>query len=490
MIAVLGGGPAGLTAAYELSKLGLRAIVLEKDPRTVGGIARTVEHHGYCIDIGGHRFFSKSQEIEDFWTEVFGDRFITCSRLSRIYYNDRYFDYPLKAVNALKGLGPIEAIRCVASYGWAQLFPVKNPVTYEDWVRNGFGQRLFEIFFKTYTEKVWGMGTREITADWAAQRIRTMTLAAAIKDSVLPPRTPGSDKDQAYPLMNEFRYPPRGPGQLWEHVAELLKERGSPVQLGHEVLQVRHRGGRVVSVLVENQKGETQEVVATDFISTLPIRDLVNVLEPAAPKAVRDAANGLRYRDYLTVVLMIDRKDLFPDNWLYIHEPGVRVGRIQNYKAWSAQMVPDQTKSSLGLEYFCFEGDGLWSSSDQELIALATRELGALDICQADEVFDGVVVRQTKAYPVYDADYKANVGVVREYVEANLPNLHLVGRNGMHHYNNQDHSMMTALLTARNIAAGSKLYDPWKVNNDAEYHEEARPQDEDRTGRLMPRKVA
>ncbi len=489
MIAVLGGGPAGLTAAYELSKLGLRAIVLEKDRKTVGGIARTVEHHGYHIDIGGHRFFSKSQEVEDFWTEVFGDQFINCNRLSRIFYNDKYFDYPLKAVNALKGLGPVEAIRCIASYGWAQLFPVKNPVTYEDWVRNGFGQRLFEIFFKTYTEKVWGMGTREITADWAAQRIRTMTLAAAIKDSVLPPRTPGSDRDQAYPLMNVFRYPPHGPGQLWEHVAELLKERGSPVQLGHEVLNVRHRDGRAISVLVENEKGEAQEVVATDFISTLPIRDLVNVLEPAAPKTVRDAANALRYRDYLTVVLMINRKDLFPDNWLYIHEPGVRVGRIQNYKAWSAQMVPDPAKTSLGLEYFCFEGDGLWSSSDEELIALATRELASLRICQADEVFDGVVVRQVKAYPVYDADYKANVGVVRDYLEANLPNLHLVGRNGMHHYNNQDHSMMTALLTARNIALGARL-DPWKVNTDAEYHEEATVDGDDRSGRRMPERIA
>jgi protoporphyrinogen oxidase len=317
-----------------------------------------------------------------------------------------------------------------------------------------------------------------------------MTLAAAIKDSVLPPRTPGSDKDQAYPLMNEFRYPPKGPGQLWQRVADLLKERGSPVRLGHEVLQLRHGGGRVASVVVEDAEGETHDIVATDFISTLPIRDLVGMLEPAVPKLVRDAANALRYRDYLTVVLMIDVKELFPDNWLYIHEPGVRVGRIQNYKAWSTQMVPDQTKSSLGLEYFCFEGDGLWSSSDEELIALATRELAALRICRADQVFDGVVVRQVKAYPVYDADYKANVGVVREYLEANLPNLHLVGRNGMHHYNNQDHSMMTALLTARNIAAGSRIYDPWKVNNDAEYHEEARPQDEDRTGRLMPRKVA
>jgi protoporphyrinogen oxidase len=289
-------------------------------------------------------------------------------------------------------------------------------------------------------------------------------------------------------LIDEFRYPRLGPGQLWERVRDVLAERGQPVMMGYRVRALRRRSRRVISAVVDDPAGNRVEVPGHQFISSLPIRDLVLGLEPRAPEPVRRAASALGYRDFLTVALMIRREQVFPDNWIYIHDPTVKVGRIQNFKNWSPAMVPDPATTCLGLEYFCFEGDGLWSAGDGELIELAGRELAQLGICSAEEIFDGAVVRQQKAYPVYDDNYQANVATVREYLEAALPNVHLVGRNGMHKYNNQDHSMLTALITARNIALGTTL-DPWKVNADAEYHEEVTAA-EDTSGRRVPTRLA
>ncbi len=483
----MGAGPAGLTAAYELQKHAVPVTVLEKDPQFVGGISRTVEHRGYRFDIGGHRFFSKSQEIEDLWSEVLGNELRTCGRLSRIYYRNRYFDYPLKATNALFNLGPFETIRCMSSYAWARIHPVKNPQTLEDWVSNQFGHRLFSIFFEVYNEKVWGMSAKEVSADWAAQRIKGLNLGAAIKGALLPkPKAKKGKGTVITTLIDEFRYPRLGPGQMWERVRDILRERGQTVAMGQSVEAIRHANGRVTSVTVRDAQGNVSEVGGSDFISTLPVRELVDKLEPAAPDAVRQAANSLRYRDFLTVAVVVNKDQMFPDNWIYIHDPTVKVGRIQNFKNWSKDMLADPKTTCLGMEYFCFEGDGLWTSSDQDLVELARRELVALGMCQPGDVAWGVVVRQPKAYPVYDDVYKQHLKVVKDYVEANLPNLWLVGRNGMHHYNNQDHSMMTALLVARNIATGAH-FDPWKVNTDAEYHEEARFDEEDRSGRLVPK---
>ena len=482
---ILGAGPAGLTAAYELRRHRVPITVIERDPRYVGGIARTIEHQGYRFDIGGHRFFSKNQEIEDLWTEILGGEMLTRGRLSRIYYRDRYFDYPLRAVNALRNLGPVETLRCLASYARARLRPIPDPRTFEAWVSNQFGRRLFSMFFKTYTEKVWGMSTTDLSADWAAQRIKGLDLAEAIKRAILPERAGRGRETVVTTLIDRFRYPRLGPGQLWEHVAALLAEQGFPVAMGQEVVAIHHDAGRVRSVHTRDRAGRVRELPGAEFISTLPIRELVERCDPPLPPAVRAAANSLRYRDFLTIAVVIDRAAVFPDNWIYVHEPGVRVGRIQNFKNWSPDMVPDPATTCLGLEYFCFAGDGLWESRDDDLVELAGRELARLGMCRPTEVRWGVVVRQPKAYPVYDDGYQRHLAVIREHLARALPNLHLVGRNGMHHYNNQDHSMMTALLVARNIALGTR-YDPWKVNTAAEYHEEARPEDTDRSGRLVP----
>jgi protoporphyrinogen oxidase len=493
-VVIMGAGPAGLTAAYELSRHGIRSTVLEADPRFVGGLARTVEANGYRFDIGGHRFFSKSQEIEDLWTEILGDEMLSRERLSRIYYRNRYFDYPLKATNALLNMGVLETLRCGLSYAWARIHPVKNPVSLEDWVRNQFGYRLFSIFFKTYTEKVWGMSTKELSADWAAQRIKGLSLMAAVRSAILPERfRKGGREAVIKTLIDRFRYPRLGPGQMWELVTARLRAAGNTVELGSRVVAIHHRDGRVRSVTVVTASGTTREVVGTDFISTIPVRDLIGMLAPAAPDPVSQAAAQLRYRDFLSVAVVVNRETVFPDNWIYIHDPSVKVGRIQNFKNWSPAMVADPKKTGLGLEYFCFEGDGLWTMSDAELVDLARRELASLRICRPDEVLSGTVMRMPKAYPVYDDVYKQHLKVIRDHLDFALPNLDLVGRNGMHHYNNQDHSMMTGMLVARNIALGAN-YDPWLVNTDAEYHEEERAGEaaggDGQAGRQVPQRIA
>ncbi len=486
-VVIMGAGPAGLTAAYELvMRHQVGVTVLEKDPRYVGGISRTVEQDGYRFDIGGHRFFSKSQEIEDLWTEIMGEDLLVRPRLSRIIYRGKYFDYPLKAFNALFNLGPVETVRCIASYARARLFPTRNPQSLEEWVTNQFGHRLFSIFFKTYTEKVWGISTKELSADWAAQRIKGLSLSEAIKNALLPRRNK-SGGAVIKTLIDEFRYPRRGPGELWERTAGLIGERGYPVLMDQEVVSIQHDGSQVTGVVTADAEGNRTVQRGTHYISTLPMRELVRAFDPPLPAFVQQAAESLKYRDFLTVALIVNRAELFPDNWIYLHDPEIVAGRIQNFKNWSAEMVPDPSTTCLGLEYFCFEGDGLWTSSDEDLVKLASKDLLTLKMCRPDEILGGVVVRQPKAYPVYDDEYKQHVRTIRDYLEEHAPNLQLVGRNGMHHYNNQDHSMMSALCAARNIAVNANL-DPWSVNTDAEYHEGTRDV-EDTSGRLVPQRA-
>lgn len=406
-------------------------------------------------------------------------------RLSRIVYNGRFFDYPLKALNALVNLGPIETVRCMASYATARLFPTRNPKTFEDWVTNQFGARLFRVFFKTYTEKIWGMSSKEISADWAAQRIKGLSLFEAIKNSFLP--TARRNKGTVVKtLIDEFRYPRLGPGQLWERVTEIVEQHGSTVLLGRDVIQLRHSNNQITGIVTRDSLGDTTLICGSSFISTMPMRELVRALDPPAPDNIRRAAERLKYRDFLTVVLIVDKADMFPDNWIYLHDPHVVAGRIQNFKNWSPEMVPEPHKTCLGLEYFCFEGDPLWASSDEDLVNVAKEDLMRLQMCSREQIVRGVVVRQKKAYPVYDDEYKTHVGLVRDYLEQHATNLQLVGRNGMHHYNNQDHSMMTALCAARNIALHAEL-DPWNVNTDAEYHEGIR-HGHDASGRQQPRR--
>jgi protoporphyrinogen oxidase len=490
-VVVMGAGPAGLSAAYELTRHGAPVTVVEKDPRQVGGIARTLEFMGCRFDVGPHRFFSKSAEIEALWTEVLGDQIRPVSRLTRILYRGKFFDYPIRASNAFLNLGPYETARCLLSYAQARLHPVVDPQSFEDWVSNQFGRRLFEIFFKTYTEKVWGIPTSELSADWAGQRIRGLNLVEVIRNALLPASWRGGEHAIVKTLVDSFRYPRLGAGQMWESVAARLKAAGHPVRLGEEVMAVRHAGGRVLSVAVRDGAGNTLDVLGSEFISTMPIRELIAKLQPTAPSIVRAAADALGYRDFITVNMVVDRADVFPDQWIYVHDPGVKVGRIANFKNFSSAMVDDAGLSGLGMEYFCFDRDSMWRWPDAELLDLGRRELVALGICRADEVKAGMVYRQPKAYPVYDGAYLGNVAVVREWVQRALPNLWLVGRNGMHHYNNQDHSMMTGILVARNIAVGAH-YDPWLVNTDAEYLEEERAGEGEgpAAGRQVPQRIA
>ena len=471
-VVCIGAGPAGLTAGYLLSKQGVQVTVLEQDPHYVGGISRTATHKGFAFDIGGHRFFSKSAEVEALWDELLGDDFLERPRKSRIYYRGKLFDYPLRAFDALTKLGVIEAARCVLSYVKVRLNPVAVPANFEEWVTDKFGKRLYQTFFRTYTEKVWGMPCTEISADWAAQRIKGLSLSKAIWHSLLPQKS-GQPRDQMIKtLVDSFRYPRRGPGMLWEAAARKVAENGGEVILGQEVTAVERRADGGWQVTAHTATGELRRFDCDHVISSMPIRELARAVVPAVPLALSHAAAALRYRDFLVVALILKDRQLFDDNWIYIHDPEVRVGRIQNFKSWSPEMVPDPALNCYGMEYFCFEGDGLWTSSDAELTALASAELVKLGLAKAEDIIEGNVVRQPKAYPVYDGDYQAHVAVIRDAVAADYPGLHLVGRNGMHKYNNQDHAMMTAMLTVKNVLAGRAVYDVWCVNEDAEYHED------------------
>ena len=461
---IVGGGPAGLTAAYELGKAGVASVVLEKGG-IVGGLARTINYKGYRFDIGGHRFYTKVAPVAGVWDEILsGDDFPLRKRLSRIYYGKKFFHYPLRATSMLASLGFVEGLLILASYLRARAAPHKTEETFEQWVTNRFGRRLYETFFKTYTEKVWGIPCDEITAEWASQRIRGLSLAVVVKDLLRR----GKGGAFAKSLIDEFHYPRRGPGMMWEAMAERVCALGGEVRTGARAEKISWSRGRVESVEV-CAGGRRESVGGAHFISSLPVRELVRRLDPAPPQAVRDAAERLRYRDFLTVVLIVARAEVFPDNWIYVHDAGVRLGRVQNFKNWSADMVPDQSKTCLGLEYFCFEGDDLWAMPDAGLIELGKREMGHLGLVCAEEVEDATVVRVPKAYPVYDATYREALAVVREFLRT-LQNLQLVGRNGMHRYNNQDHSMLTAMLAVENVLGAR--HDLWGVNTDHEYQEE------------------
>jgi protoporphyrinogen oxidase len=464
-VVVIGAGPAGLTAAYLLTKAGVRTTVLEADTM-VGGISRTARYKTYRFDLGGHRFFTKIPHVQAVWHELLGDNFISVPRLSRIHYQGHFFDYPLKAGNALRGLGAVNALRILLSYVRWHFFPYDVEETFEQWVTNRFGKRLYEIFFKTYTEKVWGIPCTEIRADWAAQRIQGLSLAKAILTATSLQRRSNAIKT----LIHEFQYPVLGPGQMWEACRDRLEHGGTPVLMAHRAETLECRNGRVEAVVVRTPDGAVR-FDADHVISSMPLRGLVRALGPAVSPEGRAAAEGLRYRDFLVVALVLDRAGLFPDNWLYIHTPGVRVGRIQNLNNWSAAMVPEPGRTVLCFEYFCFVGDDLWTSDDQTLIALATRELGTLGLAGGAGVIDGCVVRVPKAYPVYDAHYRGHLAAIRRDIDP-IHNLHTVGRNGMHKYNNQDHSMLTAMMAVWNMRGAT--HDIWEVNTDFEYHEEQR----------------
>lgn len=464
-VAIIGGGPAGLTAAYCLMKRsGHHAVVLEESDQ-VGGIARTESYKGYRFDIGGHRFFTKVRAVQALWREVLPEDFLRRPRMSRIYYKGKYYSYPLKILNALLNMGVYESTRILLSYAKWKVRPHREEDNFEQWVTNRFGGRLFWHFFKSYTEKVWGMPCTAIKADWAAQRIKNLSLRKAIWNAL-------SGANDTTSLIDEFDYPRLGPGMMWESFRDEVGLLGGEVRMNSRVTRILRDEETVKAVeITRTAAGEQGSYLlsADQFISSMPISELILNMDPPAPFEVQEAARKLRYRDFLIVTLILEGRDLFPDNWIYIHSPEVKVGRIQNFRSWSEDMVPHPDRSSIGMEYFCQACDEMWSTEDSVLIEQAAAELEHLGLAKGSAVVDGTVIRQPKAYPVYDGDYQDALTVIRGWL-AKFPNLQVVGRNGMHRYNNQDHSMLTAMLAADNILGGE--HDLWAVNVEKEYHEE------------------
>ncbi len=459
-VIVIGAGPAGLAAAHELAVRGVPCAVVEKSDK-VGGLARTEIYKGYRFDIGGHRFYTKVAEVQKIWRNMLGEDLVRVPRLSRIYFQGCFINYPLDFFDALSKVGLFEGLFMLMSYFKARILPHADERTFEDWIVNRFGRRLYKKFFKTYTEKVWGVSCQSIRADWAAQRISGLSLKSALVNALL-------GKSGVKSLIKEFHYPLLGPGMMWERFRDVIESKGGRVFTRSSIVRFKRSDNRITGVTV--RRGEqTQEMEGEQFISSCPLSTLVFRLDPPPPDVVLTAARKLNYRAFILVGLIVDRANLFPDNWIYIHEPGVRVGRIQNFKNWSAAMVPDPNKSSLGMEYFCNELDDLWSLSDDELRSLAAREAVRLKLVEADEVEDGVVFRQSKAYPLYDDEYLANVNVIQEYL-SRFSNLQTIGRNGMHRYNNQDHSMLTGILAVENIFGGK--HNLWKINTERSHYEE------------------
>jgi len=457
-VVIIGVGPAGLTAAYELSKRSVGSVVLE-ELDDVGGLARTVNHQGCLFDLGGHRFYTKVPVVEQLWNEVLGADMLERPRLSRIYSGGKFFGYPLEAFEVLSKLGPLECMLCVASYARARMQPNRPLVTLEDWFTRHFGARLYRRFFATYTEKVWGRPCGELSAEWAAQRVQGLSLRAVVRDAFKG----GTKRSGEFrSLTRTFQYPRRGPGMLWRRVREKAEAAGSRVILNAKVDRIDWCPGKLEAV---HARGV--EYRGDHFVSSMPVRDLIQCLRPAPP-ILQGVADCFRYRDFLVVALILKCASPFPDNWIYVHDPAVRVGRIQNYGNWSSEMVPDASTTCLGFEYFCNQGDELWSSSDEAIGKQARQELGRIGLGDPALVTDAKVLRVPKAYPVYDGNHERGLARVREFLET-VPNLQLVGRNGMHRYNNQDHSMLTAMLAVRNILGAQ--FDLWKVNVDDVYNE-------------------
>ena len=460
-ILIIGAGPAGLTAAWEAEKHGVKTLILESD-KEVGGISRTVEENGWRFDIGGHRFFTKVEEVYEIWDEILDkEDFLLRPRMSRIYYKNKFYDYPLKASNALFNLGILEAIRCVLSYFYVRVFPPKKQDNFEDWVAARFGLRLYNIFFKTYTEKVWGVDARTIGSDWASQRIKNLSLMKAILNAFQINKS----GEIITTLIDKFKYPKFGPGMMWETAYKKLTDKNHEILLSSKVKKI-YKENNIYTVEIMNG----MKFKAKYILSSMPLAHLPHTVEPLPKNTVLEAGKSLKFRDFLSVALVIDEKDAFPDNWIYIHDPKVKVGRVQNYGSWSPYLVK-QGKTCLGLEYFVNIGDDLWSMDDDKLIDLAIQELRKLSLIKTSSSLEGYVVRMPKAYPVYDLNYSSNINQIEKWLSSEHSNIYPIGRNGMHRYNNQDHSMMTAVLSVRNILLGENN-NIWEVNVEEDYHEE------------------
>ncbi len=514
---IIGAGPAGLTAAYELlERTDIMPVVYEATGE-IGGISRTVKYKGNRMDIGGHRFFSKSDRVMQWWKDFFPVQskpakddiilarnmelptdggnadpeqidsvFLIRNRLSRILFERHFFDYPVSLrLNTFQNLGLLRLFKIGLSYGKIRLFPIKTEKTLEDFFINRFGKELYQTFFKDYTEKVWGVGCDKIKPEWGAQRIKGLSITGAVihalkkmvgRDSSV------SQKSTETTLIERFMYPKLGPGQLWEEVAHLIRQKGGQVHLNHKVTGLKLENNKITQAEIQNEEGRTITADGQYFFSTMPVKELIGSMAQQAPEDVRDVADGLVYRDFITVGLLLTKlkiknqtkvktiNDIVPDNWIYIQEKDVKLGRLQIFNNWSPYMVSDPGNVWIGLEYFCNEGDRLWNKSDTEFAEFAVDELVSLDVIDKADVVDSVVVRVPKTYPAYFGSYD-RFDVIRDFTDK-IENLFLVGRNGMHKYNNQDHSMLSAMTAVDNIADGIKSKDNiWAVNTEKEYHE-------------------
>ena len=461
-VAVLGAGPAGLSAAHALSLKNVDASVVEAEG-TVGGIAKTIEFNGYRFDLGGHRFYTRLAPVERLWRDALGEDLLVRRRRSRIYFKGQFFNYPLRAEDVFRGLGLLESIRCALSYLGRPRMRRRKPQTFEDWVVSRFGRRLYDDFFGSYTQKVWGIPGSEIQSEWATQRIQEFSLVYALLNIL------GIHLRRPPTLIEEFLYPRLGPGQMWEAFRDRLESQGIAVHTKRRCVSLKRSGNRIVGIRLESE-GSTSEHAVDGVISTLALPDLIEAIDPPAPTPVRDAAARLRFRNLCLVALMTNEPAPFDDNWIYLHEPETRAGRVQNFGAWSEDMVRPGT-TCLGAEYFCFPEDEIWRMADDDAVALAASELGRIGLIDPDQVTDGVKVRVPKAYPMYDGAYREAVAEIRGYLEG-FANLQTCGRNGLHRYNNQDHSMWTGILAALNLVDGVG-YDHWSVNTRGEYLEHA-----------------
>ncbi|MBI4879912.1 MAG: NAD(P)/FAD-dependent oxidoreductase [Planctomycetes bacterium] len=460
---IVGAGPAGLTAAWLLARRNKEVLLLEQDPRAAGGLARTMELQGHRYDLGPHRFYTKSDEIQEMWREMLPEGLMEVKRRTRVFYEGKFYSYPLSLGETLRGIGPRRAARALCDCLGARLSPRRPEASFEDWVVNRFGRELYETFFRTYTEKVWGVPCAELDKDWAAQRIRGLSLVEMLRKAVLGPlRGRG-----ARSLVDRFLYPRLGAGQLWESALDDVLRRGGRIETGEPVVRVRHRAGRVECV--ESASGRS--FAGTHFYLTMTLRNLVRALDPPPPPEVLTAGEALRHRDLITAVLIVERQSLFPDQWIYVHAPDVRVARITNYANWSEDMCPDSRTTAIGMEYFCARDDGLFGLDDSSLLALARQELEHLGLSHAKAAAGGRVHRSLDAYPVYDAAYRRNREILKRWIGAALANAYPAGRKGLHNYNSQDHAMMTGVLSVRNALDGAR-HDVWSVNTLEEYAEE------------------
>ncbi len=529
---IIGAGPAGLTAAYELlDKTDIKPIIYEES-NDIGGISRTIKYKGNRIDIGGHRFFSKSGRVMDWWTNILplqgapakddiaigreipiskewfkrdigslkikkkhapdpervDNVMLNRSRLSRIFFLRKFFNYPIALnYNTFSNLGIKRTVKIGLSYIKTSFSQIKPEKSLEDFFINRFGVELYLTFFKDYTEKVWGVSCSQITADWGSQRIKGLSITNAILHAfkeIFKGESSISQKNVETSLIGQFMYPKHGPGQLWEEVAKLIIENGGEIHYENKVIGIESNGNRLDAIKVlEQSTGEFKRIKGDYFLSTMPVKDLINSFKDDLPCDVSEVAQGLMYRDFITVGLLLNKlkiknetklstvNDLVPDNWIYIQERDVKIGRLQIFNNWSPYLVKDDSKVWIGLEYFCNEGDDMWEMSNENFTDFAIKELEKIDIINADEVIDSVVIKVQKTYPAYFGTYN-KFDIIKSFTDQ-FENLFLIGRNGMHRYNNMDHSMLTAMTAIENIKNGIKTKENiWNINAEEEYHEE------------------